>query len=214
MKKERKTQQEAPGKTGGRSGRPRNAQQTQDRILCAARELFSQAAYENVQTRQIAARADVNVALLNHYFGSKKKLFEAVLDDIFADLSPFPPSGILEELGKRLSCAFSRENAHTEIEALNIIIFSAASPEVSPLVKERFLDAMRDIAKKLGNEDDISPICVFTACTLGAMVTRHLLPADTMPDLPPDSLREQLSVLLNSLRPAKAMVDNCDRAYH
>lgn len=48
-----------------------------ERILDAAEELFSIHGYDGVSLRQIARKADVDVALANYHFGKKKKLFEA-----------------------------------------------------------------------------------------------------------------------------------------
>ena len=63
---------------------PRNAGDTRARILAAARVRFSRDAYENVGTRDIAADAGVDAALVNRYFGSKEKLFDEAIEDAFA----------------------------------------------------------------------------------------------------------------------------------
>src|SRR5271163_4408111 len=46
------------------------------RILDTAEELFARSGPAAVTLRSIAAAADVNVAAVNYYFGSKEKLFE------------------------------------------------------------------------------------------------------------------------------------------
>lgn len=207
MKKQQQERMSPPEHAGGnRAFRPRDAGRTRKAILRAARELFAHASYENVQTRQIAALAGVDAALLNRYFGSKKRLFAAVLDDIGTEQQPFPQSGMLAALGERMSCAFRGNASHIGIEALNIAIFSASSPEVAPMIKERFRDAMREIAARLGDGSDASPACVFLACTMGAIITRRLLPEDAMPELSPDMLQEHFRLLLESLR-ASARTD-------
>ena len=45
----------------------------------AAAELFSARGYDGASTRDIAEKAGVNVALINRYFGSKAKLFNAAI---------------------------------------------------------------------------------------------------------------------------------------
>lgn len=133
MKKQQQERMSPPEHAGGnRAFRPRDAGRTRKAILRAARELFARASYENVQTRQIAALAGVDAALLNRYFGSKKRLFAAVLDDIGTEQQPFPQSGMLAALGERMSCAFRGNASHIGIEALNIAIFSASSPRGRP----------------------------------------------------------------------------------
>lgn len=48
------------------------------RILNAAEQLFAEHGYDGVTLRQIAALADVDVALTNYHFGTKTDLFRAV----------------------------------------------------------------------------------------------------------------------------------------
>jgi AcrR family transcriptional regulator len=48
-------------------------------ILNAAMELFAEKGFEGSSIRDLAARADVNLAMINYYFGSKEKLFEAMV---------------------------------------------------------------------------------------------------------------------------------------
>jgi AcrR family transcriptional regulator len=52
---------------------------TRDRILDAARRHFAQGSYAGTTIRAIAADAEVNPALVMHYFGSKRDLFAATL---------------------------------------------------------------------------------------------------------------------------------------
>lgn len=49
------------------------------KIIAAARVLFTRNGYTGVKTRDIAKEAGINLALLNYYFGSKEKLFEMVM---------------------------------------------------------------------------------------------------------------------------------------
>ena len=49
------------------------------RILEAARKLFAQKGFAASGTRAIAAEAQVNQAMLNYYFGSKERLYTAVI---------------------------------------------------------------------------------------------------------------------------------------
>lgn len=63
-------------------GRPRNssADQTRERLLDSAEELFAQHGFQEVSLRAITGRAGVNVALVNYYFGNKISLLNAVLE--------------------------------------------------------------------------------------------------------------------------------------
>ena len=54
-------------------------QQTRDRILNAAEELFAQRGYEGVSVRQIMSQAGADVSLAYYHFKSKKDLFDQVM---------------------------------------------------------------------------------------------------------------------------------------
>jgi AcrR family transcriptional regulator len=72
-----------PGESGARED-----------ILRAARELFAERGFDRATIRSIAARAEVDPALVHHYFGTKDDLLVAALelpmdpDAIFAGLDP------------------------------------------------------------------------------------------------------------------------------
>jgi AcrR family transcriptional regulator len=55
--------------------RRRDAAATREALLTAARTLLSEHGVEGTSTRDVAARAGVNQALVYRYFGSKEKLF-------------------------------------------------------------------------------------------------------------------------------------------
>lgn len=52
---------------------------TEQKILLAARKVFTAKGYAATRTRDIAEEAGINLALLNYYFRSKDKLFEEVM---------------------------------------------------------------------------------------------------------------------------------------
>jgi AcrR family transcriptional regulator len=54
---------------------------TEEKIMGAARKLFTRHGYDAVKTRDIAAESGINLALLNYYFKSKEKLFEKVMKE-------------------------------------------------------------------------------------------------------------------------------------
>ena len=60
-------------------GRPPGASDTRDRILSCARELFARNGFDKTSIRAIATAADVDPALVHHYFGIKEQLFAAAI---------------------------------------------------------------------------------------------------------------------------------------
>lgn len=49
-------------------------------IINTAIELFAEKGFEGSSIRDLAAKANVNVAMVNYYFGSKDKLFETIVE--------------------------------------------------------------------------------------------------------------------------------------
>lgn len=56
---------------------------TEQKILTAAREVFTRKGYAAARMQEIADRAEINKGLLHYYFKSKEKLFRAVFDEAF-----------------------------------------------------------------------------------------------------------------------------------
>lgn len=54
---------------------------TEEKIKVAAREVFQQKGFNGAKTRDIAEAAGINLALLNYYFRSKRKLFEIIMTE-------------------------------------------------------------------------------------------------------------------------------------
>jgi AcrR family transcriptional regulator len=64
-------------------------------ILAVAEQLFAENGFDGTSVRDIAQLANVNLAMISYYFGSKEKLLEALIEDRAGYTL-----GILEELNK------------------------------------------------------------------------------------------------------------------
>jgi AcrR family transcriptional regulator len=53
----------------------------EEKIISAARKLFTEKGYDAVKTRDIAKEAGINLALLNYYFRSKENLFAIIMKE-------------------------------------------------------------------------------------------------------------------------------------
>ena len=87
-----------------RSGRRPGNQDTRQSILEAARQVFAEKGYDQASIRAIAAQAEVDPALVHHYFGTKEKLFLTSMNAPInpAELVPKALDGPPEEAGERL----------------------------------------------------------------------------------------------------------------
>ena len=59
---------------------------TEEKIIDAARKLFTQKGFAATKTRDIAEEAGINLALLNYYFRSKQNLFQIIIEEKFDQL--------------------------------------------------------------------------------------------------------------------------------
>lgn len=53
---------------------------TRDKLIETAKELFLTKGVDRVGVREIAAKAEINLSLMNYYFRSKEKLFETIFE--------------------------------------------------------------------------------------------------------------------------------------
>jgi AcrR family transcriptional regulator len=87
-----------------RSGRRPGNQDTKSSILEAAQAIFAEKGFDKASIRAIAAAAEVDPALVHHYFGTKEKLFLASMNAPInpGELIPQALEGPRDQAGERL----------------------------------------------------------------------------------------------------------------
>jgi AcrR family transcriptional regulator len=55
-----------------------------EQLINAAEELFAEKGFDGTSVRDIAQKADVNLAMISYYFGSKEKLLQVLIEQRFA----------------------------------------------------------------------------------------------------------------------------------
>ncbi|WP_229865520.1 TetR/AcrR family transcriptional regulator [Streptomyces naganishii] len=162
---------------GRRPGKP----DTRRVILAAARRRFLEDGYHTVTMRSIADEAEVDLALLSYYFGSKKGLFGAALAlsanpaELAAqllsegDLDTFPERAL-----RRLITAW---DAPESGDALAAMLRNAAQDDsVAALVKEALEgEIVSRLADVLGGRHASERAAACTAVLAGLIFTRYLL---------------------------------------
>jgi len=61
---------------------------TDKKIRQAALELFLEKGYEGTSIRNIAGKANINIALLNYHFNSKENLFDSIFSELLSAYTP------------------------------------------------------------------------------------------------------------------------------
>ncbi|MEI3847943.1 MULTISPECIES: TetR/AcrR family transcriptional regulator [Microbacterium] len=139
-----------------RRGRPRGESGSRERILSAAVEEFGEHGYEAATIRAIAGRAEVDSALVHHYFGTKADLFaEAVGMPVRPDhdvpgILRGPRDGVGERLVRYVLEAFERP----EVRKRGVMLLRTAigSKAMTPLVAG-FLS--RELIGRVATELDV-----------------------------------------------------------
>jgi AcrR family transcriptional regulator len=81
--------------TATRGRKAEQSEATRAALVAAGRKLFAKRGYANVGTEEIVRRAGVTRGALYHHFGGKKDLFEAVYEQVEADLTRTIAEGAL-----------------------------------------------------------------------------------------------------------------------
>jgi len=61
---------------------------TEEKIKQTALELFLEKGFERTSIRDIAAKANINIALLNYHFKSKENLFDSLFSELISTYTP------------------------------------------------------------------------------------------------------------------------------
>ena len=163
----------------------RNAGDTRARILAAARVRFSLDAYENVGTRDIAADAGVDAALVNRYFGGKEKLFDEAIVDAFAIKDHFAgmDMGSFGEVIATLVIEGSEERRAARFDALGILLRASGSPATQERVSARFhADFVLPLARLLRGRDAELRAAIIASHLIGLATMKHALGSPLLTD--------------------------------
>ena len=156
----------------------RNAGDTRARILAAARVRFSVDAYENVGTRDIAADAGVDAALVNRYFGGKEKLFDEAIQDAFAIKDHFAgiDMSLFGEVITTLVMDGSEERREAKFDALGMLLRASGSPATQARVSARFhAEFVLPLARLLRGRDAELRAALIASYLVGLATMKHAL---------------------------------------
>lgn len=170
------TEQRVPKKRG----RPRGVSDSRERIIAAAVEEFGEHGYDGSTIRSIATRADVDSALVHHYFGTKADLFaEAVGIPLRPDIDvPAIVAGPRDAVGERLVRYVLEAFEQPDIRRRGVMLIRTAigSRLTTPLLAG-FLarELIGKIAKSIGVADADLRATLVASQIGGLLLTRYVL---------------------------------------
>lgn len=139
-------------------GRPRdgNPAETRKEILRAAEQSFADSGFVGATTRQVAAKAGVNVATLHYHFGNKEGLYRAVLAEAAAGLVPphaATPGPPVERLGRFVEALYDFAAARPPLARLATLDMLVGPPSSSSVQghdeEDARLSALRSLLTSL-----------------------------------------------------------------
>ncbi len=175
----------SPRPRGPRPGGP----DTRAAVLAAARSVFSTRGYDAATIRAIAGAADVDPALVHHYFGTKSKLFAAALDFPFdpEDLIGLVLAGGIDGAGERLlrSVFAAWENAASRAPMLAIIRTATTSDAGAAMLRE-FLDrnVLQRIAVALAPDRARLRAALVASQMAGLLMARYVISLPALANAP------------------------------
>jgi AcrR family transcriptional regulator len=171
-------------------------QQTQERILCAARDLFSEAGYDRTTIRAVAAEARVDPALVMHYFGSKEDLFGAAIRVDLEDMVVGPE----EELADRLLAQLGHKLEGEPEAQLALLRSMLTHPQAADGVRRALArECGQVVGSAIGGAEGALRAGLVSATIIGVIVGRYLLELDGLKDADPQEITELLRPCFHSL---------------
>ncbi|MGC4104845.1 MAG: TetR family transcriptional regulator [Thermomicrobiales bacterium] len=111
--------------------RKRDAVQTRQDLLEAARELFGTRGYDRTSLREIGERAGVDAALIARYFGNKMALYSATVE---ADTVGTPRIASVDDVERLLRRTLAKTDAHGVGPIVRTML--APSSDIDPELRE------------------------------------------------------------------------------
>jgi AcrR family transcriptional regulator len=148
-------------------------------LLEAAREEFTQRGYNGATVRAIAARASVDPAMVNHWFGNKEGLFSAAMSIPvnLADVAQELVAGEVAQLGERIVRRFLTVWDTAGDSRFVALMRSVATHEESVVMLREFVISVlfRPITRAIGadNADLRAALCGSQIIGLG--ITRYVM---------------------------------------
>jgi AcrR family transcriptional regulator len=187
-----------------RSGRRSGSPDTRSEILTAARWLFGERGYDRTTIRSIAGTADVDPALVHHYFGSKEQLFAASIDLPVApaELVAAVFAGDEEAVGRRLAETFFLvwEDEAARASLLGILRSAMGGEDQAVAAFRQFItgEIVRRVAPLIEREDAPLRALLMASHLVGIAMARYVVRLEPIASEPIDRIIELVAPRIQS----------------
>ena len=173
---------------------------TKAKLLKTAARLFASRGTEGVSTRELAGQAGVNLCAISYYFGSKQKLYEAVIDEVIdtvrQNLLPAPGNGAP-------AADNPRENVKTVIG--RFFDFLCGDKIYQNILEPAHRQISRLAAQETGADENSPQVLILTHTLFGQAVMFRIHKEALLRRM---KIKQYTPELLNEIK--KHIEENCD----
>jgi AcrR family transcriptional regulator len=180
-----------------RTGRRPGATGTREQIAAAAREQFAELGYERATFRSIGAAAQVDPALVVHFFRSKENLFREVmqLPPALSEALMRVSDGPRSEMGRRLAelLVSALENPASRSIVLGRIRSASSHPDAATLVRETVTHDLAQLARAVSDDRPETRAVLVGVEVVGLALARYVVLVEPLASLPPKAVVELMA---------------------
>ena len=139
-----------------------------ERILITAARLFASQGYAGTGLRELAAEAEVNLAMINYFFGTKKGLLKEILDHFFAGYLAVAEQELIGSapLTEKLQRFISSAITYFAAEQEGLLVTITELPHDDPEIVEHKAQWAMQMAAIINRE-----VCIPLAETTGRIIS-------------------------------------------
>ena len=182
------------------AGRPPGKSKTRETILASAQLLFTEQGYD-ASLKEIAAKANVDPALLIHYFGSKQKLFVAAMLPLYKAPAMLPKvfEGDRDQIGARFAMLIQHflEDGETSKLLLALIKAASSNKDAAQMLREFIEPAIvQPLGRQLGGTHGQLVASFIGSQVVGLMMTRHIVELSPLAQATPKEIAAALGPII------------------
>ncbi|ONK10870.1 TetR family transcriptional regulator [Streptomyces sp. MP131-18] len=178
--------------SGKRPGRRPGKTVSRQVILSVAMKRFAEVGYEGVSLRSIAREAQVDPALVRHFFASKEGLFEAVMRDAFhpEDFAVVVEGGE-ERMGERLVAGFLEmwETQPSRDKLLSVLRSAVTRDAAANMVRSFIVgEVLAPITRAIGRPHPQARAALVGTQLVGVALARYVVKTQPLPTMRLDAV--------------------------
>ncbi|SNS36501.1 TetR family transcriptional regulator [Actinomadura mexicana] len=187
------------GARGRGPGRRPGPTETREKILAAARDLFAEKGYDGASLRAIARAAEVDPALVHHFFGNKEGVFVEAMrfpvdpSVLLPRIMSFPPDRLGEGLVRTFLQVWGDEDRRAPMLAM--LRSAMTNEQAASLLREFVTSALFGRASQA---TEAPPLGIQAAAgqMIGLMILRYVLRIEPLASASEDELIELVAPTL------------------